>query len=299
MAERAVSRRAALRGNLLLLLTALVWGTAFVAQSVGMDFVGPFTFNGIRSVLAGIVLIPVALLARRGKPALTPQGRKNTWLGGLCCGVALFAGSSFQQIGIQYTTAGKAGFITALYIVLVPLFGLSLGKRVRALVWVAVGMAVAGLYLLCVREGFTIERGDLYVLCCAVMFAVHILVIDYFSPRADCIAMSCIQFFVSGAIGCAAMLLFETPEIGAILSCWLPILYAGILSGGVGYTLQIVAQKDTNPTVASLLMSLESVFAALAGWALLGEMFTPRELLGCVLTFGGSVLAQLPERKRP
>lgn len=289
--------RKKLAGNLMLLLTALIWGVAFVAQSVSMDFIGPFTFNGIRSIIGGLSLLPVlAVLRRRGAPKPVGERRRMTLIGGVCCGLVLFAASSFQQFGLVEADPGKAGFITTLYIVIVPLAGLLFGRRVRPLVWVAVLLAAGGLYCLCVKASFEIGRGDLLVLCSAFLFSVHILVIDFFSPRVDGVLMSCVQFFVAGALGILCMFLFEAPKMDRILACWLPILYAGVLSTGVGYTLQIIAQKNTNPTVASLLMSLESVFAALAGWLLLGEVFTGRELAGMVLMMGAVILAQLPER---
>lgn len=283
----------------MLVLTAMIWGTAFVAQSIGMDYIGPFTFNGIRSVIGGLTLLPVLLaLRKRGMPAPVGVRRKKTWMGGLCCGVVLFAASAFQQFGMIEADAGKAGFITTLYIVIVPICGLFFGKRVRPLIWLAVAIAAAGLYLLCVTQGLSIARGDFLVLCCAFLFSAHILVIDHFSPQADGAMMSCIQFFVSGALALVCMALFETPTVSNILACTGPILYAGVLSCGVGYTLQILAQRDTNPTVASLLMSLEAVFAALAGCLVLGETFSGRELAGAALMFAAVVLAQLPEKQR-
>ncbi len=287
--------------NAMLLLTAFIWGSAFVAQSLGMDHIGPFTFNTVRNFIGGIALIPVILLMRKGTPKLTAQVWKQTWTGGLFCGVVLFAASSFQQFGILYTTVGKAGFITALYIVIVPLLGLILKKRVPSFVWIAVILATVGLYFLCFPGGglsFAMERGDLLVLCCAFLFSGHILVIDHFSPKVDCVLMSCIQFFVAGAIGAIFMFLFETPHVDAILSSWGPLLFAGVLSSGVAYTLQVVAQKNTDPAVASLIMSLEAVFAALSGWLILGETLSAREFLGVALMFGAISLAQLPERPR-
>lgn len=287
-----------LAGNLMLLLTAFIWGSAFVAQSLGMELIGPFTFNGVRNVIGGLALLPVVFLLRRGRPAPDAGTRRQTWIGGLCCGAVLFVASSFQQFGILYTSVGKAGFITALYIVLVPLFGLFFGRRVRAAVWLAVGLAVVGLYLLCFPAGgFTLamERGDLLVLCCAFLFTGHILVIAHFAPRADSVMMSCIQFFVAGLLSTVAMLLFEAPNPRDILSSWGPLLYAGVLSSGVAYTLQIVAQKNTNPAVASLLMSLEAVFALLSGWVILGDSFSGREIFGAALMFGAILLAQVPD----
>ena len=297
--------RKKLRGNLMLTLTALIWGASFVAQSVGNELVGPFTFNAVRTLLGALTLLPViALLDRlRGpQPARTVAEKRRAgkvlWLGGLCCGAALFAASTMQQVGISFTTAGKAGFITALYIVLVPILGIFLGKRAPRIVWLCVAVAVAGLFLLCVKENFSIGKGDLLVLCCALLFAVHILIIDHFSPLVDGVRMSCIQFLVAGLLGVPLMFWFETPTFSGILAAWVPICYSGILSCGVAYTLQIVAQKDTDPTIASLLLSLESVFAALSGWALLHETLTLRELLGCALVFAAIILAQLPPKTK-
>lgn len=288
-----------LRGGLLLLLTALIWGVAFVAQSAGMDYVGPYTFLCTRSVLGGVVLLPVIRVRSRRASAAAevPKDRRSLLVGGICCGVALCVASAFQQIGIQYTTVGKAGFITAMYIVLVPLGGLFLHKRVAPQVWVSVALAVVGLYLLCMTGSLTIGKGDLLVLICALCFAVHILVVDHFGRRADGVQLSCIQFFVCALLSGIMMLLLEEPSWQTLKAAWLPIAYAGILSSGVGYTLQIVAQKDTDPTVASLLMSMESVFAAIAGWLLLNERFTLREFIGVILMFAAVILAQLPERR--
>lgn len=298
------------RSPLLLFLTALIWGVAFVAQSVGMDYVGAFTFNCTRCLIGGIVLIPCIFLLDRirdgGKSADATRagisgdasGRRTLVTGGICCGIALFVASNLQQFGIKYTTVGKAGFITALYIVIVPLFGIFLKKRVGVKIWFSVVLAVVGLYLLCIKEGFSIGFGDLLVLACAAVFAVHILVIDHFSPMVDGVRMSCIQFFVCGLLSGVGMLLFEEPQLKGILTAWMPILYAGVMSCGVAYTLQIVGQKDMDPTVASLILSLESVVSVLAGWVLLGQKLSARELSGCVLMFGAIILAQLPERRK-
>ncbi len=229
-------------------------------------------------------------------PPKDKASRHILLIGGLCCGIALAVSSGFQQIGVANTTVGKAGFITALYIVIVPLLGIFLGKKVGALVWGGVGLAVIGMYLLCITEGFSISLGDLLVLICAVGFAVHILVIDHFSPKVDGVRMSCIQFFVCAVLSSIPMFIFETPSFSAILSAAMPILYTGVMSSGVAYTLQIVAQKDTDPTLASLLLSLESVFAVLAGWILLREGLSHRELLGCALVFAAVILAQWPKK---
>lgn len=302
-----------LKYNFLLMLAALIWGSAFVAQSVGMDYLGPFTFNSVRSFMGSLVLLPVIWFMDRqkkdgakgdgqgalGKSAEVKQQEKKTLLlGGLCCGVILTVSTSLQQIGLVYTTAGKAGFITALYILIVPLLGLFLGRRVGGKTWLGVALAVIGMYLLCIKEGFSISYGDFMVLLCAFVFSLHILTVDYFSPKVDGVRLSCIQFFVCGCLCAVPMALFEHPEIHQILQAWLPLIYAGVLSSGVAYTLQIITQKHLNPTVASLLMSLESVFAALTGWLILNERLTPKELLGCVLVFAAIILAQLPENKK-
>ncbi len=295
--------------NFLLALTAFIWGSAFVAQSVGMDYLGPFTFNSIRCLMGGIVLIPVLLLFKRnGRKKSQEQvaevagagigSRKDLIVGGICCGLALAAGSSLQQIGLVYTTAGKAGFITALYIVIVPVMGILLGKRVRLKVWIGVVLAATGMYFLCITEGFSIAKGDFFVFLCAAAFSVHILVIDYFAPKVDGVALSCIQFFVCGILCAVPMLVSEQPQISQIMEAWVPLAYAGVLSCGVAYTLQVVAQKNTDPAVASLILSLESVFSVLAGWVILGERLSGRELFGCALVFTAVILAQFPEKAR-
>ena len=310
----------------LLFLTAVVWGVAFVAQSVGMDYVGPFTFNCIRCLIGAVVLVPCiwfldgwkqrpdgascgresagaqdsASCSRRSAGAQdgASDGSHALLAGGICCGLALFVASNLQQIGIQYTTVGKAGFITALYIVMVPVFGIFLKKRAGIRVWVSVALAVAGLYLLCITDRLALGKGDILVLLCAVVFAVHILVVDHFSAKADGVRMSCIQFLVCGLLSGVCMLITEHPEMRLILQAWQPILYAGVFSCGVGYTLQIVGQKGTDPTVASLILSLESVVSVLAGWLLLGQRLSVRELGGCALMFAAILLAQLPERRQ-
>lgn len=291
-----------MKNNAMLLLTALIWGCAFVAQSVGMDYVGPFTFNAVRSLIGAAVLLPVIALMDRleGKDKKKSEKKGDTRtliLGGVCCGIALGVASSLQQIGIQYTTVGKAGFITAMYIVIVPLMGVFVGRKVRPVIGLCVVIAVAGLYFLCMKGGFSLGGGDLMVMICAVAFSVHILVIDYFSPLVDGMRMSAIQFLVAGLMCSVPMFLWEQPQPAVILSAWAPILYAGVLSCGVAYTLQILGQKGADPVVASLLLSLESVFSVLAGWVILGQALSARELFGCALMFGAIILAQLPERK--
>lgn len=291
-----------IRSSLLLTLTALIWGVAFVAQSEGMNYVGGFTFNASRFLIGGVVLIPCIFFLRRingdqrknmDREEILKQRRMGI-TGGICCGIFLCAAGSLQQFGIAYTTVGKAGFITSLYIVIVPLFGLFMHKKVSLNIWISVVIAAVGMYLLCITEGFSIGKGDFLVLLCAIGFSLHILVIDYFSPKADGVVISCIQFFTAGLISSVLMFLFEKPSWNAVFSAALPILYAGVLSSGVGYTLQVVAQKEVEPAVASLIMSLESVFSLLAGWVLLGQKLTGKELFGCALVFGAIMLAQIP-----
>lgn len=296
------NRQTSLRSSAMLTLTALIWGVAFVAQSEGMNYVGGFTFNACRFIVGGMVLIPCIFFLRRGngdqwaKLDRTEQAkrRKTGIIGGICCGVFICLGSTFQQFGIAQTTVGKAGFITSLYIIIVPILGLFLRKKVGLNIWVSVGIAALGMYLLCITEGFAISRGDFLVFLCAIGFSLHILVIDYFSPKADGVVISCVQFFTAGIISGVLMFLFERPTWDAVMAAWAPVLYAGVMSCGVGYTLQVVAQKDVEPTIASLIMSLESVFSLLAGWVLLGQKMSPKELSGCVLVFGAIVLAQVP-----
>lgn len=285
------------KNPLLLLLTASIWGVAFVAQSVGMDYVGPFTFSAVRFVLGGTVLLPFLMWKSKSKTAERGK-RRLTLLGGVCCGCALSTASLLQQIGIGQTTVAKAGFITALYIVIVPLMGLLFHKSVRPIVWLGVLLAVVGMYLLCIKDSFAIDKGDLLLFLGAVVFAVHILIIDYFSPRTDGVALSCIQFYISSIICGIGMVLLETPSWQAIVGGWLPILYAGVLSCGVAYTLQIIGQKGMDPTVASLILSLESVISLIAGWVILGQALTGKEICGCVLVFAAILLVQLPEKTK-
>ena len=291
-----------LKNSLLLLLTATIWGVAFVAQSVGMDFVGGFTFNMARSLIGSAVLLPVIWFMGRNssKKAEEAQGsssRKDLLWGGLACGILMCLASNFQQFGIKYTTVGKAGFITACYIVLVPILGLFLKKKCSPFIWLAVAMSVAGLYLLCITDGFSIGKGDILVLICAVLFSFHILVIDYYSPKVDGVKLSCIQFLVCGILSGIPALIFEKPEMCAVLTAWQPILYAGVMSCGVAYTLQIIGQKNMNPTVASLILSLESCISVLAGWVILGQKLSGRELFGCALVFAAVLLVQIPTEK--
>ena len=287
------------RQNVLPLVTAMIWGTAFVAQSVGAEYMGPFTFNAARAAIAFVFLLGLcgarrACRRRSGEAAAPAASRRDLAVGGLACGTALAVASCFQQKGLETTTSGKAGFITALYIVLVPLAGLLLGKKAPRAVWLGVVLAVAGLYCLCVNEEFSVTGGDLYVLACAFCFAVQIMAVDHFTDRVDGVALSCAQFLVMTAI-CTLGALTETPPSLALLGRWLgPVLYVGVFSSGVAYTLQILAQKGSDPTVVSLLMSMESVFATIAGALILGDRMTGREYLGCALMLAAVILAQLP-----
>jgi drug/metabolite transporter (DMT)-like permease len=290
-----------LRQDVFPVLAALIWGTAFVAQSMSTDFVGPFTFNTVRSVIAFVVLLIIALIFSKVAPppaAKNPQerreGRKQLLLGGICCGFFLALASFLQQYGMSETSAGKAGFITALYVVLVPVFGIFLKKRASLPVWIGVALSVAGLYLLCIKDDFSIGSGDFFVFLCAIVFAMHILCIDHFVQRVDGIRLSCVQFLVVSVLSGLGMVAFETPVWENIVICLPQLLYVGIFSSGVAYTLQILSQKDSDPTVVTILLSLESVFSVLAGAIILGDRLTGREYAGCVLMFAAVLLAQIP-----
>lgn len=281
-----------------LTLAALVWGIAFVAQSSASAFIEPFTYNAIRCFLGGLTLLPLVLLRKKKHATMCPDSDKPSsssrlWLaGGICCGICLTVGSVLQQMGIQQTSVGKAGFITALYIIFVPIAGiLFLHKKITPPVIASAILGLIGMFLLCIRDGFSIGQGDFYVLLCSFAFTAHILVIDHFSEKADGVLLSCVQFFVVSLICMPFMLLLERPSVRQILSAWLPILYAGVMSCGVGYTLQIVGQKGMNPTIASLILSLESVFSAIAGWILLGQKLSVREICGCAVMFAAILLA--------
>ncbi|MCR4590636.1 MAG: DMT family transporter [Lachnospiraceae bacterium] len=298
-------KRSKIISSLLLLLTSLIWGSAFVAQSVGTEYTGPWTFVFSRYVLSTLVLIPVTILTNKAAhndntEAENRSSVKNYITGGLCCGLFLGLASIAQQAGIEYTTAGKAGFITTLYVVLVPLISLFFGKKAGKKVWFCAFLGLCGLYLISVKEGFSIEKGDALVMLCALLFSFQILCVDHFSAKVkNVVVLSNIQFFVSTLIGFTGMLIFERPTPEGIIKCAVPILYAGILSGAAGYTLQMVAQKNTDPSVASLIMSMESVFAALTGWLILGQSLSPRELTGCIVLFTAVILSELPDTVLP
>lgn len=330
-----------MRQSLLLLLTATIWGVAFVAQSVGMDYVGPLTFNCVRSLLGGAVLLPCIWLldkyggkhgpigeegriGHEGKNGGQAEGRlqighegkkgkqadRQLLAGGIICGLLLCLATNFQQVGIAYTTVGKAGFITALYIVIVPVLGLFSHRKCRPLLWLGVFLALVGLYFLCmagagaqvtegqVFPGIPIGKGDFLVFICALLFSGHILAIDHFTQRVDGVKMSCIQFWVCGIVSGVGMFLAEEPRLADILMAWKPLLYAGVMSCGVAYTLQVVGQKGMDPTVASLILSLESVISVLAGLVVLGQRLSWQETLGCALMFAAIVLAQVAGKEK-
>lgn len=291
-----------LRGSISLLAATVIWGFAFIAQSVGMDLIGPFTFQSVRCVLAVLFLIPCSFLLDTGKCSFRESAEKwkdpALWKSGLICGIALFVAASLQQVGLQYTDAGKAGFITAMYIVLVPILGLFLKRRPPKTAFLSVLLAVVGLYLLSCMGVTEINTGDLLVFCCAMAFAVQITCIDLLAADVDGFRLNCVQSLVVACLSFPFMLLTETVDLGNILNCWGPLLFAGVMSMGIAYSLQIVGQKDLEPTAASLIMSLESVFAVLGGWWLLDERMTAWELTGCGLVFAAVVISQLPEKKK-
>lgn len=311
-----------IRNTLLLLLTATIWGTAFVAQSVGNEYVGAFTFNFVRSLIGSIALLPVIFLfdqiekTKAMKAGFVPSAEeleihqqkkkaanKNLLLGGFLCGLCLFIAVNLQQFGILYSSAGKAGFLTACYILIVPILGLFFKKKTGPFIWLGVLIALTGLFFLCIMAegkigtGPLIGFGDVLLIICAFVFSFHILTVDHFSPLVNGIKLSCIQFAVCGILSGIAAFIFETPSVPAILSAWMPLLYAGVMSSGIAYTLQIIGQKDLNPTIASLAMSMESVIAAISSVILLHERLSQYEIIGCVLMFTAIILAQIPDRR--
>ncbi|MGN1148785.1 MAG: DMT family transporter [Lachnospiraceae bacterium] len=302
-----------LRNSFLLFLTACIWGLAFVSQSKGMEVMGPFSFNGIRSLMGAAVVFPLVLFRLRGRKEEAAKRGENgtgidwkvTLLGGLLCGLAYTAASNFQQFGLSFTSIGKAGFITTLYIIFVPILGIFLKKRVPGVVWIGALMAAVGMYLLCMTESFSLTIGDTFVFICALLFAVHILIIDYYSPKTEGVILSCMQLFVCGVISLLLAFVLEKPTLEQVRISLVPLLYAGIMSCGVAYTLQIIGQKGMNPTVASLILSLESVVATLAGWLAYrmgflktDQTLTARQILGCAIVFAAVILVQLPIGKK-
>ena len=284
-------------GNLLLITAALIWGCAFVAQSIGMDYVEPFTFTAVRSILGALALLPCIAVfdhinKKKGKAVAKVDGKLLK--AGVISGLLLAGAVNLQQVGIMYTSAGKAGFITALYIVLVPISGIFLRKKISGSVWLSVALATGGLYLLCINESLTINNGDILVFLCAFIFAAQILVVDHYAPMVDGVKMAFLQFFVCGIVSLVPMLIWENPNLSNILAAWQPICYTAFMSTSIAYTFQIIGQKYTEPTIASLLMSFEAVFATVAGFIILNEVMTSREFLGCVIMFSALILAQVP-----
>ncbi|NOY60194.1 MAG: DMT family transporter [Calditrichaeota bacterium] len=284
-----------LKSDFLLLLTSSIWGFAFVAQRAGMEHVGPFTFNAVRFALGSLALLPFVYYFHRGKEQEShkPLFYKNLFLGGSLAGLALFMGSSFQQIGIVYTTAGKAGFITGLYVILVPIMGLAWHQRAGTGTWLGAVLAVIGLYFLSVRQNLTISPGDLLVLVSAFFWAAHVHIIGWLATKMDSLKIALVQFITCSLLSFVGATFAETITIPTLQKAAFPILYAGLLSVGVAYTLQIVAQKDAPPAHAAIILSFESVFAVLGGWLLLGEILSLRGLLGCTLMLSGMLLSQL------
>jgi drug/metabolite transporter (DMT)-like permease len=286
-----------LKSDVLLLITAIIWGFAFVAQRVGMDYVGPFTYNGVRFAIGSLSLLPLVLMAREQRSAasqiLPPPGLKTILFGGAALGLTLFAGASLQQIGLVYTTAGKAGFITGLYVIIVPILGLIWRQRPRIGTWIGAFLAAIGLYLLSVTEEFTIELGDLLVLIGAFFWAAHVLIIGWLSPRINSIKLAFSQYVACSILSLITAIIIEVITLNSIFAAAIPILYGGLLSVGIAYTLQVVAQRDAHPAHAAILLSLEAVFAAIGGWLILGEIISPRGLVGCGLMLFGMLLSQL------
>lgn len=292
-----------------LLVAAFIWGFAFVAQSVGMDYVEPFTFQWARSFIGAAALIPVIIVMNRSKNRNNAQreeidakkavsSRKMLIIGGICCGIFLCIATSLQQVGLMYTSVGNAGFITSMYMILVPILSIFLHKKVKPKIWICVAVAAIGMYFLSISEEFTISKGDALVAICAFFFAIQIMVVDYFAPKVDGVKLSCIQFLVMGIISLVISLIFENPSIHNIMLAIIPILYTGVLSSGVAYTLQIIGQKYAPATTATLLMSLESVFSLVGGIVILNQIPTEREVFGCVLVFAAVVASQIDLKKK-
>lgn len=292
------------RNSFILFLCAVIWGSAFVAQALGMNHIGPFAFTFARSIIGGLFLLAVLPILDRltrkknetqNAPKTSPWRNPKLWTGGILCGLVLFISESLQQFGLLYTTVGKAGFLTCLYIVIVPVVGMFIGRKTGFLVWITVVLSCLGLYYLCMPPGeFSLNLGDGLVLACAFSYTAHILVIDHYTDHVDGVRMSCIQFFVGSLLGLILMMAFEPPSLDAMKAAAPAFLYAGICSNGIAYTLQIIGQRGVNPTVASLILSLESVVSVIAGWLILSQSMNSRELLGCTLMLSAVILAQLP-----
>jgi drug/metabolite transporter (DMT)-like permease len=289
--------KSTLRSDLILLLAAVIWGFAFVAQRIGMDYVGPFTYNGVRFALGAIVLLPFLFFnASRDEPLLKvshPADRRKIIIGSLMTGLFLFGGVALQQLGLQQTTAGKAGFITGLYVVFVPIVGLIFGQRSHFSMWIGATLSLAGLYLLSMTSGFAFEPGDKLVLYCAILFTFHVLFIAWLSPLMNSFLLAVIQFTICALLNLVIAFTIEPVNLTSIMQAWLPIAYGGILSVGVAYTLQVIAQQTAHPAYASIILSLEAVFAVLGGWFILHELLTQRMLIGCALMLAGMIVVQV------
>ena len=290
------------RAAIMLMMAALVWGAAMSFQVEGMEHVGPLTFQAVRFLLGGTVLLPVVFVLGKKDPGEGQEGYdpKGVFVGGAVCGVFLMIACTLQQLGLQFTTAGKAGFLTSLYIIIIPILGIFLRKKIRLGIWLSVALAMVGMYLLCMKGSLVLSTGDTLVFICAIIFSFQIMAVAKYAAVYNALKLSCIQFYTCGILSLIVMFIFEKPDISGILNAWVPILYTGAASCGIGYTFQTIAQKDLQPAIASIIMSLESVFAAVFGWILLGQKMSVREILGCVIMFAAIILAQIfdtPEKE--
>ena len=291
-----------LRQSFLLFITASIWGSAFIAQSLGMDHVSPFTFTFVRTLIGALFLLPLIPILKalyKNKVKEKSYNKKDLLLGSLCCGLCLITGESFQQFGLLTTDAGKAGFITSMYIIFVPIVSIFLGKKINRFIWIGVILSAIGLYMLCIKQDLSIERGDFLIFLCAIAFAIHILVIDHFVKKVDAVALSCGQFFMASIMGLILLLIFDRQDLSYddFIAALPAMAYAGIMSNGIAYTLQIVGQRGLNPTIATLIMSLESVMAVIFGVIFLQESLMQKEIIGCVLMFSAVIIAQCPFKK--
>ncbi|HKJ05469.1 MAG TPA: DMT family transporter [Geopsychrobacteraceae bacterium] len=290
-------RQRTLRADFLLILTAAIWGFAFVAQRVGMDYVGPYTYNAVRFAIGSLSLVPLIMLhrtkQRHAHPEIPPGNGRTILVGGLIAGLALFAGASLQQVGLVYTTAGNAGFITGLYVVMVPLLGLLWKQYPSTGTWIGAVLATIGLYFLSVTNEFTISFGDFLVFLSAFFWAGHVLIIGWLSPKMDSLKLAAVQFAICSVLSLAVAMNIEIIELATIMQAAVPILYGGLFSVGIAYTLQVVAQRDAHPAHSAIILSMEGVFAAIGGWLLLGEVLSGRGLIGCGLMLMGMLLSEL------
>lgn len=290
------------RQSLLLFITAVIWGSGFVAQSIGMDYVSPFTFTFFRTLVGAIFLLPIIYYffyhKKNNTSKIKQTNKKDLIIGSISCGIFLLLGESLQQFGLVSTDAGKAGFITSMYIIFVPVFSLFIGKRLNAFIIIGIVLSLVGLYLLCIKNDLTIESGDIYIFLCAIAFSFHILVISVFVEKVDGLLLSCGQFFSASFFAFFFMWFFGNPSLETIKLAMPAILYVGIMSNGIAYTLQVIGQRGINPTIATLILSLESVMAVVFGMLFLNESLTNKELIGCILMFIAVIIAQLPTRKQ-